>query len=45
MTRRFRSPRRFRRRLRLAVEILTTLTFVAEALLERFGDPGLGFAA
>lgn len=45
MTKLFRSPRRLARRLRLAVEILATLAFVAEALLERFGDPGLNFAA
>ena len=40
-----RFPRRLARRIRLAVEVAATLAFVVEALLERFGDPGFGFAA
>jgi hypothetical protein len=45
MKRLMRMPRRFARRMRLAVEVAAAVAFVVEALLERFGDPGLGFVA
>lgn len=37
--------RKLARRLRRGAEELTAAVFVFEALLERFGDPGLGFVS
>jgi len=44
MKRLMKFQRRLARRLRVGVEIVTAVAFVIEAVVERFGDPGLGFA-
>ncbi len=45
MTRLLKFPRTLVRRVRRGVEVFAAAAFVVEALLERFGDPGVGFLA